>query len=372
MRGSRGGLVLAATTLIIASGCPFQIPAPTYIHQTRLISVKAEVVELGPLNPGRVGLPSDAPIAEPMPHDRFSFEAVVVDPNGDQLPASELESIWFQCDAYYGCYQLTSMPTPTSNFDQRCDALEPNELGEPITLSMDTPCRIGEGDGRFEFVLPELGPYLAEVRVATYYGVIAWKGRSAEDCWATRRTRDALLDNCAFIKRRVKVGPSWWMLAYADEVLGIKTTIQIWEIPFAVYGQAANRTPSPQVAVWIDDTLAGTYPDVASFSASPGALIELAPTYDEYEQFGQTYFVGHPAVGSDKHWFEPAVEFLSEIPHTTNAIHSTADIDSLDLLVPLEFVVDEYAEPGRSTIFLVHSDDRYGEGVVRLDFEVEP
>ncbi|KIG15979.1 hypothetical protein DB30_05033 [Enhygromyxa salina] len=361
----------ALAIFCVALGCEFQIPAATYIHQTALISVQAEVVELGPLNPARVGLPSDAPIAEPMPHDRFSFEAVVVDPDGNQLPASEIESIWFQCGVF-GCEingNLDGAPLP--QYQRRCDEIEPDESIEQGPLSMDDRCRIGEGDGRFEFVVPELGPMMADNRVANYYGVIAWNGRSAEDCWDARVALDGLFDNCGFIIRSVKVGPSWWMLAYASEVLGIETQIPVWQIPFAVYGQAANRTPSPTVEVRIDGAIAGSYPDVASFSVAPGSTIALEVSYDEYEQFGQTYFRANLDAENQKFWFEPAVELLVAVPHTTNAIHSTADIDA-DLLVPLDFVVDELAKPGRSTIFLVHNDDRYGEGVVRLDFEVQP
>jgi hypothetical protein len=104
---------------------------------------------------------------------------------------------------------------------------------------------------------------------------------------------------------------------------------------------------------------------------SPGALIKLEPSYDETTQFGQTYFVAKLDQEAQKYWFEPAVEFVLEVPFSTNAIHTTADLDATGLIVPPEFVVDEFAEPGRSTIFLVFNDDRFGEGVVRLDFTVE-
>jgi hypothetical protein len=348
-------------------GCEFQISAASYIDQTRLIAVHGEVVELGPLNPGRVGLPSDTPIAEPMPHDRFSFEAVVVDPDGERRPASALESIWFQCGAY-NCDVAGFGAPPNPEYDRRCDEIELTEFGE---LTMDDRCRIGEGDGHFEFDIPELGPLLAQVRVTNYYGVIAWNGRSAEDCWATRRALDGLLDNCGFVIRSVKVGPSWWMLVYADQVLGIQTKIPIWQIPIAVYGQAANRTPQPSVEVWIDGKLDGTYPAKTQFGARPGALIGLTLVYDEFEQFSQTYFTAKSDADQEKYWFEPAAEFLTAVAHTTNTIHSTADVDVTQSFTQFEFIVDEYAGPGRSTIFLVNSDDRYAQGLIRLDFDIE-
>ncbi|PRP99592.1 hypothetical protein [Enhygromyxa salina] len=366
------GLAVICPLLAAAAGCEFQVPAATYIHQTKLISVEAEVVELGPLNPGRVGLPNPAPIAEPMPHDRFSFEAVVVDPDGRQLPASEIESIWFQCGVHPCRVTNSATGSPVASYQRRCDEIEPDPSVEQGPLSMDDQCRIGEGDARFEFVLPELGPTMADHRMANYYGVIGWNGRRAEDCWSARLALDELLDDCAFITRTVKIGPSWWMLAYASEVLNFQTQIPFWQIPIAVYGQAANRTPSARVEVWIDRALAGTHPDADSFTVEPGSRIHLEPIYDEFEQFGQTYFRAQFDPEYQKFWFQPTVELLLEIPYTTNAIHSTSPSDVTTLLPPLDFVVDENAGAGRSTIFLILQDDRFGERVVRLDFEVKP
>src|SRR5690606_4960597 len=89
--------LLAACVSLGLTACNFEVPSSSYLTDTKLISVIVEVVELGPLNPGRVGVPSEAPIAEPMPHDRVAFDAVVVDADGKRLPADELETIWFQC-----------------------------------------------------------------------------------------------------------------------------------------------------------------------------------------------------------------------------------------------------------------------------------
>ncbi|PRP92144.1 hypothetical protein ENSA5_50910 [Enhygromyxa salina] len=347
-------LALAAVAMV---GCEFTIPAATYIHQTKLISVQGSVVELGPLNPGRVGVPSEAPIAEPMPHDRFAFEATVIDPDRGQVPASELESVWFQCDPF-NC-GVSGVDRIGAVYDVRCEDIE--------DLTMDDPCRLGEGDGRFEFELPELGPLLAGTRVAVYYGVIAWGGRSAEDCWTARRDRDELLERCGFIVRNVKVGPSWWLLAYGDSI-GIESPIPIWEIPAAVYVQAANRTPRPVIDVFIDGKVVGVYPEQHEFEAAPGSTITLVPGYDPLEQFSQTFFVARQDSETSRFWFQPGQELIVEFPYTTGAVHAVGGFQFGG--TPQDFVVDEFADPGTSQIFLVYSDDRYGEGVARLNFEV--
>lgn len=346
---------LVGLLALLSSGCEFRIPSPTYIGETKLISIQAEVTELGPLHPGRVGVPFDAPIAEALPGDRFAFEAVVVNPDGEVLGPDAVQSLWFQCGVS-DC-GTNGLPLDAPELDVRCDELD--------LWTLDLPCLLGEGDSRFEFQVGELAEQIVAARVASFYGVIAWDGRSAADCWADRRAANTDLDGCGFVQRQVKIGPSWWMLAYA-ETIGIASPIPIWQIPAAVYAQPANRTPSPRIDVTVDGELLGSYPETTQFSAKLGDPIQLDVVYDPIEQLTQFYFFAIPH--EETYWFEPAQEYVSDTVFTTESIHF-AGVDTF--VLQRDFLVDEYADPGNAQIFVVYADDRYGEGVARLDFEVE-
>ena len=344
---------IGSVLLLLAAGCQLRVPSPTYISETKLIAVKAEVTELGPLNPDRVGVPSVSPIAEAMPGDRLALEAVVVDPDGAVLEPDEVESIWFQLG------MLEGLTFEAPELDVPCDELDPHTL--------DDVCRIGSGNGRFESVVPNLGALSVDTRIVSFYGVIAWNGRSAEDCWAERRSREAVLDDCGFMQRQVKVGPSWWLLAYAES-LGLTSMIPVHQIPIAVYAQQANRVPNPRIEVWVEGELLGSYPDTAEFTARLGDSIHLEIIYDPLEQLMQAYFYALFDEESQSYWFQAAQEFMSDTIYTTGSIHVVGD-DQFGMR--RDFVVDEYAEPGSAQMFIRYNDDRYGEGVARLDFEVE-
>jgi hypothetical protein len=357
---------LAALSLC---ACNFEVPSSSYLVETKLLSVLIEVVELGPLNPERVGVASDVPIAEPMPHDRLKFEAFVVDRNGERIPTAELESLWFQCGPFE-CGEVV-IDVNTELFDRDCDDLEDDGL----PWNMDAVCRLGQGNGEFEFQVPELGQLMTEQRVAQYYGVIAWAGRTAESCWSARRAAEQELDNCGFIQRSVKIGPSWWMLVYA-ETIGLQSPIPLEKIPAGVYIQAANRVPIVSFPVLIDGELRGTWPEQTKFEVEPGAKIRIDSEYDEISQFLQTYFVARYADANftDDVYFEAAAEIPGEVPYTSNAIvWIEFDLANAESPVPLhwDFAVDDYAEPGTSRILFVYFDDRYGEGVATLEFEVQ-
>jgi hypothetical protein len=315
-----------------------------------------------------VGIPSDVPITEAMPHDRLAFDAFVVDRNGERIPAAELDSLWFQCGTFE-C-GVAAVDPSSSLFDRDCADLEDDGL----PWNMDAVCRLGGGDGHFDFVVPELGQLMAEQRFAQYYGVIAWEGRSAESCWSARRSGTESLDRCGFIQRSVKIGPSWWMLVYA-ETIGLLSPIPLTEIHAAVFLQQANRLPVASFPVTIDGELRGSWPEQTEFEVKPGSRITIDRQYDEFSQFLQTYFMVQyvdPA-GAD-FLFVPGTEVLGEFPYTSNAIVWIVPEDIPDGVVPpsWEFAVDEYAEPGRSRILLVYFDDRYSEGVASFEFEVQP
>jgi hypothetical protein len=353
---SRHALIGPVLALLVC-GCEFTIPSPTYIGETKLIAVKGEVTELGLLNPDRVGVPFASPIAEAMPGDRYAFEAVVVHPDGHVLGPGEVESLWFQCGVF-DCGAM-GVPLDLPEFDVRCDELDPRTL--------DVPCQLGEGDARVEFEVSGLAELIVAERVAVFYGVIAWEGRSAQDCWAARRAASGEFNGCGFIQRQVKIGPSWWMLAYAEGI-GIPSPIPISQIPAPVYLQPANRTPSPKIDVTVDGERRGSFPETTQFSARLGDSIHLDVAYDELEQATQVYFFARFNEETESYWFQAGLEYELDTMFTAGSIHVVGD----EMFVAQrEFVVDEYADPGSAQIFVVYTDDRYGEGVARLDFEVE-
>jgi len=353
---------------VALGACNFEVPSSSYLRATKLLTVIVEVIEMGPLNPYRVGTPNPSPIAELMPDDRVVFEAVVADENGERLPASALETLWFQCGVSECGAASLSVKDP--RFEVPCDEVGDHwdeELDGPAApLSMDSVCRIGAGDGRFEFVVPELGQELIDRRIAHYYGVVAWGQRSAASCWAARIAGDQALDNCGFIQRTVRVGPSWWMLVYADSI-GLVSPIPIPQIPAGVLIQSANRVPIVSLAVSVDGVEQGSWPEQTQFSARRRSQITVRAEYDEATQLFQSYFLGM-ATSPTSFVFFAAAEDLGQTAFTSNAIHAL-DPDEFGVRV-MEFFVDEYAEPGSSRIVVVYFDNRYAEGVATLEFEV--
>lgn len=349
------------------TACNFSVPSSSYLFETKLIAVLIDV-ELGDLNADRVGVPSDVPIAEAMPHDTLAFEAFVVDVDGERIANEAIDSLWYQC----GPFECDGVVIQGSHalLDRECDELE----AQGLPWDMDTVCRIGRGNGRFEFVVPELAQLMAEQRVAQYYGVIAWEGRTAESCWTARRSGTESLDNCGFIQRSVKIGPSWWMLAYA-ETIGLHSPIPLPAIPAGVYLQAANRVPLPTFSVTIDGQLRGTWPEQTKYEVELGSNISIDSQYDEVAQFLQTYFTATPVDGlGEEFLFKPATEVLAEIPYSTGAIVWTEyePTSSQPFPATWDFVVDEFGKPGISRVLLLYFDDRFGHGVATFEFEVQP
>ena len=293
----------------LLAACNFEVPSSSYLIETKLITVLVEVVEFGPLNPDRVAVPLATAVVEPMPHDRVAFEGFVVEASGERVPTSELDSLWFQCGAFECGEALVDVSSAL--FERDCEDLEDDGL----IWTMDAICRLGGGDGRFEFVVPELGQLLVEQRVTYYYGVFGWNGRSAASCWATRVSADASLDDCGFIQRTVRIGPSWWMLAYA-ETIGLQSPIPLEKIPGGVYFQQSNREPDPQVLVDIDGEYVGTWPQTQRFAVEAGDRVEIRAVYDETAQFLQTYFTVNLAT----YLFTANVEVVRDRPFTSNAM----------------------------------------------------
>jgi hypothetical protein len=201
-------------------GCGDELPPPSYIEATEIFTIR-HGVEIGPLNPERVGpliAGAAGPIAEVLPGDRVRLEAVVVDIDGVRLAEHELETLWLQCGARPCVFLPWGIDLNSPGYDTRCDDLE--------LYTTDDNCLLGTRAGAFEFTVPELGSGLSFGSFAydpfapriNMMAVVAWDGRRATDCWDARRGDLSNLDRCGFIYHHVAIGPSWWAFAYAAQL----------------------------------------------------------------------------------------------------------------------------------------------------------
>lgn len=359
----RAASVSACVTLVWLGACGFDIPPPSYVSATEIAAVRQQVVELSDLDPYRYGplftYDDEMPIAEVLPGDVVRLEAVVIDVDGNELPAQDIETLWLQCGVgpctAYGSFAA-------SVFDYACSEYGPG-------LTTDDYCRLGTGSAAFEFRVPRLGWQVLSDPRMSFYGVVAWDGRRVEDCWQQRRGDKAELDRCGFIYQNIQVGPPWWMLAYADGLF--------YELPYNVDGfppivleQPANRVPrAPVLTIRVDGQLrADDRPPLPTIAIEPGAQISIALSFDTTSQLLQSKFV----------WVEDSYEFVIE-PElvlsrtlTTGAIRHRGD-DSLPRIddVRYDYDVDAHAEPGVSRVFIGYRDDRGANDIVRVDFEVQ-
>jgi len=343
-------LVAASLAGLVSLACNFQIPEPTYLHATRLLTASGEVVSFGPLNPDRIGVGTTA-VNEAMPGDLYRFEMVVVDPDGRPRPAEQLDSLWFQC-GLEACIDETEPMLPCAELDD---------------WSLDSRCELGAGDGQFEFEIAGLGPKVVEDHKPAFFGVVGYDGRSARDCWESRLALEASLASCGFIKRRIAIGPTWWMLAYADSE-GFVSPVPIEQFPAPVFYQFANRRPRPEVTVAIDGELAGTYPETEHFRVTPGALVELEFGYELGAQYLQSYFEARHLGGY--WWFVIDGERLSAELYTTGDMHLSSVPSPTSVRLP-PIVVDELAEPGSSRVLIIPRDDRFSQALETIAFEIE-
>ena len=358
-----GGLSFAVagalSSAILAGGCTTDIPSASYIYDTRLISVRAEVVELGPLNPDRVGPFMESPIAEAMPGDRVRLTALVVDPDGRELGPEEVESLWIQCGV---------SPCHLSGAQEYIDLIADSRPCEELAeWTSDSACRLGIGDTQLEFEFPPLAQEMVDVRRGHYYGVVAWDGHSASECLERALQVDEPLDGCAFIERVLKVGPSWWLLAYAEEI-GLSSPIPLEQIPVGVYYQLANRSPRPNLGspevFEVVQTESGLRVRVHR-----GDRFSLVPTYEDLEQYTQSFFVASPDEEGDV-TFAITPETVTERVLTTGAVHLEEVEGRYPIVGRKVFFVDEYGELGLARVFIISQDERWSETVSVLDFEV--
>jgi hypothetical protein len=358
-----------AVWLVLGSlGCQAEPRPSSYIEITEIFTIRHEV-EIGPLHPDRVGPlieGYDAPIAEILPGDRLRLEAVVVDTEGRRLPEHELETLWVQCgrgpcDQWWGVLGLSDWV-----FDVRCDALE--------VYTTDDFCVLGTGSGAFEFEIPELGPYVlyGNPPWLSMFAVVAWDGRSAEDCWDSRRGDLTNLDRCGFIYHDVTIGPIWWLYGYATQ-LGFELPYEgdPAVFPAAVFTQPANRIPkTPTLQIVIDgQEVAAGVPPFEPIPVDPGASIEVAFAFDPLSQLFQSSF--KPLSYFPSNAFKVVPEQLISRTATSGAIIQRGALEPVIGDGSFSYEVDALTEPGISRVLIGYRDGRGANDLVTLEFEHE-
>lgn len=367
---------VSAVSALVVSACGLEIPQPSYVTTTEILTIRHSVVELGPLHPDRVGpIFADQPaIAEVLPGDRLRLEAIVIDRDGQALADDAIETLWVQC-GYGSC---------AKEWHDFADWSFGRECSQDTNYTMDSPCVLGSGTASFEFIVPELGfdvlsPSPLEpfsVPHMRFFGVVAWGGRAAADCWASRRTDQAALDRCDFTYREVTVGPYWWLLAYAAQ-LGFPIDDGIDELPPLVFLQPANRIPkAPVLSVWVDGELRGEGASLPTIMIEPGSRIDVELRFDWVSQLLQGHYV--PITKDAVDAFELVPEQVLSRTLTTGAIRRLGGVDpdeghELPLLGDGSFTyeVDAYARPGRSRILIVYRDTFAATDWSSVDFEVQ-
>jgi hypothetical protein len=369
VRGTQLVAALAASVL----GCGDEMRPPSYIQTTEILTVRHEV-EIGPLNPDRVGPlieGAEKPIAEVLPGDRLRLEAIVVDTAGLRLHEDELETLWLQCgsgpcnDSHWSGIDLHS-----EVFSRRCD-----ELDEYTT---DEYCLLGTGSGAFEFEIPELGHRVLHGERGTsdsrpqlrFLGVVAWGGRAAEACWEARRGNLADLDHCGFIFHTVMIGPVWFAYQHAAELgalipYGIDPAV----FPSVVFSQPANRIPeTPTLRVMVDDEqVASGVPPFSPILVEPGAQIEVAFAFDPLTQLFQSTF--RPLGLNESDTFVVERERLTSRTATSGEIVQRENLGVVEDDGSFHYEVDAFAQPGVSRILIVYRDDREANDWLSLEFE---
>ncbi len=347
-------------------GCGFELPPASHVTQTQIAVVRPSVVELGPLDPARVGpklaYADEIPIAEVLPGDRLLLDTVVIDADGVTLPADEVETLWLQCGA--GPCQRTAAGYASAAFDVPCDT-----LSVLSTYTMDSYCRLGTGNAQFEFVVPELDYNIVMDPRMRLYGIVAWDGRRVEDCWAERRGNRANFEGCGFIYQNITVGPQWWLLQYSES-LGYYTGEDHPPIPDVLLDQAANRVPrAPELAITVDGepTIEGR-PPLDTVPVQPGALIEIVITFDVTSQLLQGTF---SPLAEDEQTYGYSPELVFAWTLTTNAIQPDGPVGPLPDGGRFRYRVDPDAAPGISRVLIVYRDIRNAGDIRTVEFEVE-
>lgn len=317
---------------LLLGGCEYDldVAAAWQITQPRVIALRMEVVEPAPIWPERLyGLPFEGPIAEALPGDRVRLVPLVVDGEGREQPPENLDALWFQCG------------------DGKCSTAVPPCAS--IEWTTDVACEIGHG-AALEFTFPALGPVGLDERSMRVLGIV---GRTpdadAERCLRGLREQTFELSACTLIEARVLIGPRW-VLQYEAVAAGLEPALPLYEIPYLVLYQPANRPPAPDLPVWLDADsnapLEGSPPRVRAGqrvkTSGPQWRVDqqLYAIADEVANTGTYVFWGR-FEGRGILYFASGPLWFTELKGTS-----------------LEFVVDEDALPGILRVVMVVGDKR--------------
>lgn len=358
----------------LASACELEPRPLSYVETTEIFTVR-HTVELGPLDPERVGpliAGGDMPIAEVLPGDRLRLEIIVVDVDGRRVPADELETLWVSCGRAECEWPTSGITFAHSPYDYRCDEFE--------SLTTDEMCVLGDGAGAFEFEVPEFGPQVALSGGLTHlgfgpptlylFGVASWGRLSAEQCWTARRGDRAMLDDCGFVHYNVSIGPFWSAYARAAE-FGYETYLDfdLSMVPEFVFQQPANRIPKPpSVDVVVNgESIAGGTPPLPAVPVEAGDRIEVTLHFDPLTQLFQSRF--EPLGRTSFDAFTLAPEQLYATTATTGAIVETNSPGRVRPIEMLQYAVDDLATPGTSRVWIGYRDDRGANDWLVLEFK---
>lgn len=341
--------VVATLVVLVAAvgGCVIEELPVGYIDAPELVSVQIDVVELGPVERSLTYPDPTAAIAEIMPGDLVELRAVVIDADGRELPDEAIESIWLDCNLW-SC-------DPSEAVEIDCDDSVDGERWRGCLSAM--------GDGRARFVAPALrhGWGVSSFRNSLdYLGIIGYDGRGAMQCLLGFGSRDRSLDGCAFVTRRLDLGPMWPLMVWGEQER-VPVDVPSWQIPAGVLEQPANRPPFlAELAVSGD--VEGQWQ--APFPVVPvraGDRLRIRVGYDLDAQAQQIRF-GSKVAGASRVFFPEAPEPVFQRVYVTGALR----LDGLSSqgpgpMLPSEArdyplrVVDD-ANPGVARLIVVSYD----------------
>ncbi|KIG17288.1 hypothetical protein DB30_03471 [Enhygromyxa salina] len=317
---------------LLGLGCEFDVNvgATWAINQPRVLAVRMEVVEPAPIWTERIGLGTDqAPVAEALPGDIVRLVPLVVDGQGRAQAPETIDALWFQCGSE-DC--IASVPA--------CDS---------IAWTTDSACEIGRG-GALEFPFPALGPAGLEAGAMTVLGIIGrHPGADAERCRAGLLEGTIELQDCTLFISEVLIGPPWVLRVEAVNA-GLEVELPLYEIPYLLLFQPANRAPAPAGMVLVDiDTqqpLEGSPPRVHA-----GQRIHASPAWRSEDS--QPYAQGRLVDDGSNYAFKVHFERLGAHYFASGPINFIA-VDGSGR----ELVVDEGARPGIIRLVVVVGDQR--------------
>lgn len=335
-------LVLASLGL---AGCGWELEVPSFriIDRTRVLGTRAEVVQLGPAWPERIGFdPDGAAIVEGMPGDRVRLSAMIVAADGRALPAADFDALWFQCAQ--GC----SLEVPP------CGDLE---------WTTDVQCELGRG-GEIEFEVPPVGPLGLEHEGIGILAIVALDPDiDAERCRQLVLDPGPDLKRCAVVDGAMQIGPKWGLLVELVEA-GVEVDIPIFEIPALALLQPANRAPVPMLPTWSDgdtgEPLTGNPLRVRAGQRLHGE----GPVWRGADS--QPYVLEGGFDEDEIHVFIGLIESLESEWFISDKLRFIEVVPEF-----VDLVVHEDAEPGPASAVMRFDDRRYSGSYGRaLDFRV--